>query len=82
MRDTQELGDLSAGRVSSERWLEAINRHLPEEAQMGELSELYIIGTAYLGVAGRFLGKYAREPDRLRLFIGWHVARSLMPLAS
>ncbi|KAL3184626.1 hypothetical protein MRX96_031696 [Rhipicephalus microplus] len=78
----QELGDLSAGRVSSERWLEAINRHLPEEAQMGELSELYIIGTAYLGVAGRFLGKYAREPDRLRLFIGWHVARSLMPLAS
>ncbi|XP_049276033.1 neprilysin-2 [Rhipicephalus sanguineus] len=78
----QELGDLSAGRVSSERWLEAINRHLPEEAQMSELSELYIIGTAYLGVAGRFLGKYAREPDRLRLFVSWHVARSLMPLAS
>ncbi|KAH6923177.1 hypothetical protein HPB50_024600 [Hyalomma asiaticum] len=78
----QELGDLSAGRVSSERWLEAINRHLPEEAQMGALSELYIIGTAYLGVAGRFLGKYAREPDRLRLFVGWHVARTLMPLAS
>ncbi|KAK8757392.1 hypothetical protein V5799_004977 [Amblyomma americanum] len=78
----QELGDLSAGRVSSEKWLEAINRHLPEDVQMSATNELYIIGTAYLAVAGRFLGKYGRDPDRLRLFLGWHVVRALLPLAS
>lgn len=78
----QELGDLSAGRISSEKWLEAINRHLPEDVQMSATSELYIIGTAYLAVVGRFLGKYARDPGRLRLFLGWHVVRTLLPLAS
>ncbi|CAN7945435.1 unnamed protein product, partial [Ixodes hexagonus] len=78
----QELGDLTAGRISSERWLEAINRHLPQEAQMTAQNELYIIGTAYLAVTSRFLDKYASETRRMRFFLGWHVVRTLLPLAS
>ncbi|XP_042142972.1 neprilysin-1-like [Ixodes scapularis] len=78
----QELGDLTSGRISSERWLEAVNRHLPQEAQMTAQNELYIIGTACLAVTSRFLNKYARETHRLRSFLGWHVVRTLLPLAS
>ncbi|KAH9363761.1 hypothetical protein HPB48_020107 [Haemaphysalis longicornis] len=78
----QELGDLSAGRISSERWNMALNRYLPEGTQMSAVSELYLIGSSYLAVTGHFLSKYSRNADRLRSFVSWHVVRSLLPLAS
>lgn len=45
-------------------------------------NELYIIGTSYLSITGRFLNKYEKDQAQLRAFLGWHLVRSLIPLSS
>ncbi|XP_077557057.1 neprilysin-1-like [Haemaphysalis longicornis] len=82
---TVTLADLEShtpGILSSE-WLEVINRHLPDAAQLTSLSMLRVADIRYLRAVGEtILDDRRRRNGNLLLYVAWIVIQFLGPLAS
>ncbi|XP_077513110.1 neprilysin-11-like [Amblyomma americanum] len=75
---------LTRSQITSERWVDTINRHLPDGVELGLDSEMHLLDEALVQNIGEFVNFFesSNKEDGVAVLAGWVLANHIAPALS
>ncbi|XP_049519000.1 neprilysin-1-like [Dermacentor silvarum] len=76
-----DVGYLTREQITSERWIDTINRYLPEGVKVDQDSEMHLLDESFVRNIGEFVASFesANKEDGVALMVGWVLAYHMAP---